>query len=40
MDALREQMLKDLQLKGITPGTQKKYLREVGIMANYFDKPL
>jgi integrase/recombinase XerD len=40
MDALREQMTKDLQLKGITSGTQKKYLREVGIMANYFDKPL
>jgi len=40
MDALREQMTKDLQLKGITPRTQKKYLREVGIMADYFDKPL
>jgi integrase/recombinase XerD len=40
MDALREQMMKDLQLKGITPRTQKKYLREVGIMADYFDKPL
>jgi integrase/recombinase XerD len=40
MDALREQMMKDLQLKGITPGTRKKYLREVGIMADYFDKPL
>lgn len=40
MDALREQMTKDLQLKGITPGTQKKYLREVSMMANYFDKPL
>ena len=40
MDALREQMSKDLQLKGITPGTQKKYLREVSMMANYFDKPL
>ncbi len=40
MDALREQMMKDLQLKGITPGIQKKYLREVGIMADYFDKPL
>jgi site-specific recombinase XerD len=40
MDALREQMTKDLQLKGISPGTQKKYLREVSIMAQYFDKPL
>jgi site-specific recombinase XerD len=40
MDALREQMMKDLQLKGITPRTQKKYLREVSIMAKYFDKPL
>ena len=33
-------MLTDLQLKGITPRTQKKYLREVSIMADYFDKPL
>lgn len=40
MDALREQMMQDLQLKGITPRTQKKYLREIGIMADYFDKPL
>jgi len=40
MDALREQMMKDLQLKGITPRTQKRYLREIGMMADYFDKPL
>ena len=40
MDALREQMIKDLQLKSITPRTQKKYLREVSIMADYFNKPL
>jgi site-specific recombinase XerD len=40
MDALREQMMKDLQLKGITPGTQKKYFREIGLMADYFNKPL
>jgi integrase/recombinase XerD len=33
-------MLTDLQLKGITPRTQKKYLREVSLMADYFDKPL
>jgi len=40
MDTLKEQMIKDLQLKGITPRTQKKYLREVSIMASYFDKPI
>jgi site-specific recombinase XerD len=40
MSKLREQMLVDLQLKGITPRTQKKYLREIGFMADYFDKPL
>ena len=40
MDTLREHMMKDLQLKGITPRTQKRYLREIGIMADYFDKPL
>jgi len=38
MDALREQMIKDLQLKGITPKTQKKYLREVTNLSNYFGK--
>lgn len=38
MDALREQMIKDLQLKGITPRTQKKYLREVNNLSNYFGK--
>jgi integrase/recombinase XerD len=40
MDTLREKMLTDLQLKGITPRTQKKYLREISLMADYFDKPL
>ena len=38
MDELREQMIRDLQLKGITPRTQKKYLREVTNLSNYFGK--
>ena len=38
MDTLREQMIKDLQLKGITPKTQKKYLREVNNLSSYFGK--
>jgi site-specific recombinase XerD len=38
MDALREKMMKDLQLKGITPRTQKKYLREVTNLTNYLGK--
>lgn len=38
MSKLREQMLADMQLKGITPGTQKKYLREVSNFAKYFGK--
>lgn len=38
MSKLREQMLTDLQLKGITPGVQKKYLREVSNLAKYFGK--
>lgn len=38
MSKLREQMLADLQLKGITPATQKKYLREVSNLAKYFGK--
>ena len=36
MSELREQMLTDLQLKGITPVVQKKYLREVSNFAKYF----
>jgi site-specific recombinase XerD len=38
MSALREQMLADLQLKGLTPKTQKIYLREVSNYAKYFGK--
>jgi integrase/recombinase XerD len=38
MSKLREQMLADLQLKGITQGVQKKYLREVSNFAKYFGK--
>jgi integrase/recombinase XerD len=38
MSKLRQQMLADLQLKGITPRTQKTYLREVGNFAKYFKK--
>lgn len=38
MSTLREQMLADLQLKGLTPKTQKIYLREVRNYARYFGK--
>jgi integrase/recombinase XerD len=38
MSMLREQMLADLQLKGLTPKTQKIYLREVSNYAKYFGK--
>jgi site-specific recombinase XerD len=38
MGTLRDQMQADLQLKGITPRTQKDYLREVSNLAKYFDK--
>lgn len=38
MSKLREQMLTDLQLKGITVGVQKRYLREVSNLAKYFGK--
>jgi integrase/recombinase XerD len=40
MNTLREKMVTDLQLKGITLRTQKRYLREVNLMADYFDRPL
>jgi integrase/recombinase XerD len=38
MSNLREQMQADLQLRGITPRTQKDYLREVSKLAKYFNK--
>jgi len=38
MSTLREQMQADLQLRGITPRTQKDYLREVSNLAKYFNK--
>jgi integrase/recombinase XerD len=38
MGKLREQMQADLHLRGITPRTQKDYLREVSNLAKYFDK--
>ncbi len=40
MSELREQMVKDLQLSGITAGTQRKYLKEVTNLAKYFGKSL
>jgi len=38
MGTLRDQMQADLHLKGITPRTQKDYLREVSNLAKYFNK--
>ena len=38
MSKLREQMLVDLQLKGATLKTRRKYLREVSNFAKYFGK--
>ena len=38
MSKLRDQMLEELQLKGITPRTQKSYLREVRNFAKHFGK--
>lgn len=38
MSTLREQMVADLQLRGLTPKTQKIYLREVSNYAKYFGK--
>jgi integrase/recombinase XerD len=38
MNTLREKMLAELQLRGITPRTQTAYLREVANLENYFNK--
>lgn len=38
MEKLREQLLADLQLRGITPKVQKNYLREVNNLAKYFNR--
>ena len=38
MSTLREQMLAELQLRGLTPKTQKIYLREVSNYVKHFKK--
>jgi len=38
MNTLREKMLAELQLRGITPKTQTAYLREIAKLENYFNK--
>lgn len=38
MDTLREKMLAELQLRGITPRTQTAYLREIANLEKYFKK--
>ncbi len=38
METLREQMVTELQLRGITPKTQKAYLKEVRDFALHFNK--
>lgn len=39
MNTLREKMLAELQLRGITPRTQTAYLREIAKLENYFNRP-
>jgi site-specific recombinase XerD len=38
MDTLREKMMAELQLRGITPRTQTAYLREIAKLEKYFKK--
>lgn len=38
MDTVREKMLAELQLRGITPRTQTAYLREIANLEKYFKK--
>jgi site-specific recombinase XerD len=38
MNTLREKMLAELQLRGITPRTQTAYLREIVKLENYFNR--
>jgi len=38
MNTLREKMLGELQLRGITPRTQTAYLREIAKLEDYFNK--
>lgn len=38
MDTLREKMLAELQLRGITPRTQTAYLREIAKLEDYFNR--
>jgi len=38
MDTVREKMLAELQLRGITPRTQTAYLREIAKLETYFNR--
>ena len=38
MSELREKMVEDMKLSGITTPTQRKYLREATNLAEYFGK--
>lgn len=38
MSTVREKMLAELQLRGITPRTQTAYLREIAKLENYFNR--
>jgi len=38
MNTVREKMLAELQLRGITPRTQTAYLREIAKLENYFNR--
>ena len=38
MSTLKEQLQADLQLKGLSLGVQKKYLRQFDLIENYFGR--
>jgi hypothetical protein len=39
MTALRRRMIESMQLRGLSPGTQKTYLRVIYSLAQYFNLP-
>jgi len=39
MTSLRQRMIEDLQLRGLSPRTQDAYVRAVRLLAEHYDKP-
>ncbi len=40
MTPLRQRMIEDMQLRGLSPATQESYVRAITFLARHFNTPL